>query len=137
MVEFLHVAYEPGVTEAELKPLVHKVPFALEVPTVLEASSVPDTLPTDVPDRLYTIVPGHKALVLVYHTGGNDFWDIEETDWGGAPIFQGRSFTHVIDGRTFQLQNIDVQTSLIHSRRGYDDETGVGTPGPKFFNLLK
>jgi hypothetical protein len=40
-------------------------------------------------------------------------------------------------GRTFQLQDIDVQTSLIHSRRGYDDETGLGTPGPKFFNLLK
>jgi hypothetical protein len=35
------------------------------------------------------------------------------------------------------LQSVDVQSSLIHSRRGYDDETGVGTPnGPLFFLVL-
>ncbi len=58
-----------------------------------------------------------------------------------APVYQVRANfvnkENASDGRTFQLQNIDVQTSLIHSRRGYDDETGVGSPGPKFFNLLK
>jgi hypothetical protein len=58
-----------------------------------------------------------------------------------APVYQVRSnfvnTENAKDGRTFQLQNIDVQSSLIHSVRGYDDETGVGTPGPKFFNLLK
>ena len=38
------------------------------------------------------------------------------------------------DGKAFLLQTIDVQTSTIHSKRGYDDETGVGTPGPAFFS---
>jgi subtilase family serine protease len=39
-------------------------------------------------------------------------------------------------GRSYQLQTIDVQTSLIHSRRGFDDETGVGTPGARFFSAV-
>jgi subtilase family serine protease len=58
-----------------------------------------------------------------------------------APFYQVRSnfvnTENANDGRTYQLQNIDVQTSLIHSRPGYDDETGVGTPGSRFFNLLR
>jgi len=37
------------------------------------------------------------------------------------------------DGKTYQLQTVDVQTTTIHSTRGYDAETGVGTPGPGFF----
>jgi subtilase family serine protease len=36
-------------------------------------------------------------------------------------------------GRTYQLQWIDVQSTTIHSTRGYDAETGVGVPGPAFF----
>ncbi len=57
------------------------------------------------------------------------------------PVYQVRTnfvnTENASGGLAFQLQNIDVQTSLIHSVRGYDDETGLGTPGPKFFNLLK
>jgi hypothetical protein len=30
-----------------------------------------------------------------------------------------------------------VQTSTIHSKKGYDDETGVGTPGPWFFAAVR
>jgi len=40
-------------------------------------------------------------------------------------------------GRAYLLQTIDVQTSTIHSRRGYDDETGVGTPGARFFSAVR
>ena len=36
-------------------------------------------------------------------------------------------------GTSTVLQWIDVQTTTIHSTRGYDAETGVGSPGPKFF----
>ncbi|MCW2782200.1 MAG: serine protease [Marmoricola sp.] len=40
-------------------------------------------------------------------------------------------------GLAFVLQTIDIQTSTLHSTRGYDDETGVGSPnGPTFFNKL-
>ena len=83
------VVYQPSATAPLLQALAPRAGFRLELPTVLAAESVPDTLPGDVPDRLYTLVPGHKAVVLVYHTPDNDFWDIEETDWGGAPILRG------------------------------------------------
>jgi subtilase family serine protease len=44
------------------------------------------------------------------------------------------NFLNAAQGKMFRLQTIDVQTSTLHSRRGYDAETGVGTPhGPAFF----
>jgi subtilase family serine protease len=58
-----------------------------------------------------------------------------------SPVQQVRSnYVNGIDasgGRSYQLQTIDVQTSLIHSRKGYDDETGVGTPGARFFSAIR
>jgi len=54
------------------------------------------------------------------------------------PVAQVRTdfvnFLNAAEGKMFRLQTIDVQTSTLHSIRGYDDETGVGTPrGPWFF----
>jgi hypothetical protein len=44
------------------------------------------------------------------------------------------NFLNAAQGKMFRLQTVDVQTSTLHSTRGYDDETGVGTPdGPAFF----
>jgi hypothetical protein len=40
------------------------------------------------------------------------------------------------EGRTYILQQVDVQTSTIHSTPGYDAETGVGSPGPRFFAAM-
>lgn len=58
-----------------------------------------------------------------------------------SPVAQVRTnYTNSVDasgGKTFLLQTIDVQTSTLHSVRGYDDESGVGTPnGPAFFQAL-
>jgi subtilase family serine protease len=39
-------------------------------------------------------------------------------------------------GLQYLLQTVDAQTSTIHSRPGYDDETGVGSPGGRFFAAL-
>jgi subtilase family serine protease len=55
-----------------------------------------------------------------------------------SPVTQVRTdftnFLNAAQGKLFRLQTIDVQTSTLHSTRGYDDETGVGTPrGPAFF----
>jgi subtilase family serine protease len=55
-----------------------------------------------------------------------------------SPLAQVRTnYTNSIDntqGKSYLLQTIDVQSTTIHSKRGYDDETGVGTPGgPLFF----
>jgi hypothetical protein len=54
------------------------------------------------------------------------------------PIAQVRTeYTNSVDpsgGYTFRLQTVDVQSTTIHSIKGYDDETGVGSPnGLGFF----
>jgi hypothetical protein len=72
---------------------------------VLERSSYPDTLPGDKPVRMYWIdgQGKHKAVRLVFHTGGNEFWGIEETDFQGAPALADRSFHRSIGGRVMDL----------------------------------
>ena len=104
------VTREPAVVRFEsalglqlLQPLERKVPFRLEVPTVLESSSYPDTCCGDVPVRLYSIVKGKKAVRLVFKTAGNEYWGVEETNWLGAPVLGDRSFSHDLGGREFQL----------------------------------
>jgi subtilase family serine protease len=54
------------------------------------------------------------------------------------PVAQVRTnYANSVDGsegKTYELGTIDVQSSTLHSTKGYDDETGVGTPnGPLFF----
>jgi subtilase family serine protease len=44
------------------------------------------------------------------------------------------NFLDASQGYLFRLRTTDVQSSTLHDTRGYDDETGVGTPnGPAFF----
>lgn len=58
-----------------------------------------------------------------------------------APVAQVRTnLVNGVDnskGKAFLLQTVDVQTSTLHDTRGYDNETGVGSPnGPLFFAAL-
>ncbi len=55
-----------------------------------------------------------------------------------SPVAQVRTnYANNLDnsqGKTYELGTIDVQSSTLHDTKGYDDETGVGTPdGPAFF----
>jgi subtilase family serine protease len=55
-----------------------------------------------------------------------------------SPVAQVRTdYANFLDssaGYLYRLQTIDVQSSTLHDTKGYDDETGVGTPdGPAFF----
>jgi subtilase family serine protease len=55
-----------------------------------------------------------------------------------SPVAQVRTnYANSLDnsqGKTYELGTIDVQSSTLHDTKGYDDETGVGTPdGPAFF----
>jgi subtilase family serine protease len=55
-----------------------------------------------------------------------------------SPVSQVRTdYVNLLDnsqGLLFKLQTIDVQSTTLHDTKGYDDETGVGTPdGPAFF----
>ena len=98
------VRLDPLIGRQLLAPFIHRVPFRLETPTVLERSSGPDTAPGDDPAVLYTITKGHKAVRLVFRTGsGDEFWGIEETDWSGAPVLAERHFQHALGAREFQL----------------------------------
>jgi subtilase family serine protease len=53
-------------------------------------------------------------------------------------IYEARAnYVNSVDasaGRAYILRQVDVQTSTIHTLPGYDAETGVGSPGEKFFS---
>jgi hypothetical protein len=100
-----YVRFDSSTGLGLLRPYLHKAPFKLEVPTVLERSSSPDNQYGDVASRLYWIDKKHndKAIRLVFKTGANEYWGIEETNMPNPPILADRSFHHVIQGRTFNL----------------------------------
>ena len=102
-----------------LRPYVSKVKFKLLVPSVLERNSYPDTLPGDDPSRYYWIDHrgGHKAVRLVFRTGGGEFWGVEETDWNGAPALADKSFRHDLGGREFDLYYSGSKLHMVVLRR--------------------
>ena len=112
------VRFDRGPGDELLKPLVSKVPFRLEVPTILERNSTPDTLPGDKPVRRYWIEGHHKAVRLVFRTGGGEFWGIEETDWTDAPVLADRSFQHDLGGREFSLYYTGPHLHMVVLRNG-------------------
>jgi LCP family protein required for cell wall assembly len=97
------VRYDPSQALRLLAPLRPKIPFTLEVPTVLEGNSYPDTLPGDKAVRYYFIQGRHKAVRLVFRTGAGEFWGVQETDWADAPVLADKSFRHDLNGREFDL----------------------------------
>jgi LCP family protein required for cell wall assembly len=97
------VRYDPSQAVNLLKPIESKAPFSLEVPTVLEQNSYPDTDGGDIPMRYYTIEGKNKAVRLTFRTGGGQFWGVEETNWTTAPILGDKSFRHDLGGREFEL----------------------------------
>jgi LCP family protein required for cell wall assembly len=92
------VAVEPQVTEQTARDAQRRLPFRVELPTVLERNSVPDAFE---PAHIYRISGSHSALRLVFRTG-LDYWGIEETDWTGTPALAGGT-ARTIGGRTFEL----------------------------------
>ncbi len=98
-----NVRFDAGQATPLLQPLVKRVKFKLLVPAVLERNSYPDTLPGDKPVRYYFIQGHHKAVRLVFRTGGGQFWGVQETDWNGAPALTDKSFRHDLGGREFDL----------------------------------
>jgi LCP family protein required for cell wall assembly len=112
------VRFDRGPGDGLLKSLVSKVAFRLEVPTILERNSFPDTLPGDTPVRRYYIEGRHQAVRLVFRTGGNEFWGIEETDWADAPVLADRSFQHNLGGREFSLYYTGPHLHMVVLRAG-------------------
>jgi LCP family protein required for cell wall assembly len=115
-----YVRFDRGPGDELLRPLASKVPFRLQVPTVLERSSNPDTLPSDKPVRLYWIDGRgkHKAVRLIFRSGTNEFWGIEETNWRDAPVLADRSFQHNLGGREFSLYYSGSHLHMVVLRSG-------------------
>ena len=83
-----------------LRAASQRVPFPLDGPDGPRASSVPDTTRGDTPSRIYWIDEGHKAVRLVFRTGGSgEYWGIEQTNWTDAPVLADQSFTPRLGGR--------------------------------------
>jgi LCP family protein required for cell wall assembly len=98
------VVFDRSASEGYVAEAQKKVPFPLMVPTEIESSSSPDSQSGDVPVRVYDINGKQKAVVLVYRRSGvNEYWDVEETAWQGAPVLAERSFHRIIGGRSFSL----------------------------------
>jgi LCP family protein required for cell wall assembly len=95
-----------GSSATLLRPLARKLAYPVMVPTILERSSYADTQPGDKAVRVYWMDPyhrQHKGLRLVFKTGGNEYWGVQETDWTDAPVLRDKSFRHDLGGREFDL----------------------------------
>jgi LCP family protein required for cell wall assembly len=98
-----------------VRSLRKQVPFRLAAPALLDENSRFDTT---VPTRCYEITKGHKACRLIFKSaldlGG--YWGIEETDWTGAPILSGPSYTRKLNGRTydFYLSGSHIHMVVLH-----------------------
>jgi LCP family protein required for cell wall assembly len=99
------VRYDASSATELLRPMRAKVDFPLYSPTVLERNSYPDTQSGDKPVRRYWIDGrgNHKAVRLVFRTGANEYWGVEETDWSDAPTLSDRSFKHAVGGREMEF----------------------------------
>ena len=117
--QLANVRFDAGTAEL-LRPYVKKVPFKLMVPTVVERSSSPDTLPGDKPLAYYWMddTRKHKGIRLVFHNGGNEFWGVQETDFTGAPALADRSFHHILGGRAFDFYYSGPHLHMVVLRQG-------------------
>jgi LCP family protein required for cell wall assembly len=94
------VLYDPSATLSLLQQARSKVAFPLMVPAMVERNSIPDP---EEPIRTYIVQGNHKAVRLIFRTGGNEYWGIEETDWNSAPILSGPNYSRRLGGRHFDL----------------------------------
>jgi LCP family protein required for cell wall assembly len=91
-----------------------KVGFNLQIPTVLERSSVLDS---EVPYRVYKIGKS-KAVRFTFRMGSNEYWGIQETDWNDAPVLDGRNFSQAIKGRQYDLYYSGPHLHMVVLRAG-------------------
>jgi LCP family protein required for cell wall assembly len=97
--------YEPPAVAADtaaesyVRAARRKVDFDLLLPTVREETS---SLDSTEPARAYRI-GDHDAFRLVYRTGADEHWGIQQVGWEDPPILDGPSVTQTINGREYSL----------------------------------
>jgi LCP family protein required for cell wall assembly len=106
--------------KSEILPAVRraaawKVGFPLQIPTVIERSSVLDS---EVPYRVYKIDDDSKTVRFTFRTGSNEYWGIQETDWDDAPALEDKNFSAVIKGRQYDLYYSGPHLHMVVLRAG-------------------
>jgi LCP family protein required for cell wall assembly len=91
--------------------------FPLQIPTVIERSSVLDS---EVPYRVYKIDDDKKTVRFTFRTGGdaNEYWGIQETNWDDAPALEDKNFSEVIKGRQYDLYYSGPNLHMVVLRAG-------------------
>ena len=92
-----------------------KVGFPLQIPTVIERSSVLDN---DVPFRVYKVDDDKKTVRFTFRSGANDYWGIQQTDWDDAPALEDKNFSEVIKGRQYDLYYSGPNLHMVVLRAG-------------------
>ena len=92
-----------------------KVGFPLQIPTVIERSSVIDT---EVPYRVYPIDDDSKTVRFTFRTGSNEYWGIQETNWADAPALEGKNFGARIKRRQYDLYYSGPNLHMVVLRAG-------------------
>ncbi len=93
---------DPTETRSTLFKLRKRLPFRLEVPTLLERSSYLDSGSGETPWRVY-VLGGQPTVRLTYRMGSSEYWGIQMTRWAGAPALADKSLTQRVGGRIFDL----------------------------------
>ena len=94
------VTANAAMTRSALMSVRRRMKFRLQVPRLIERSSVLDS---ESPIRVHTIKRGHNAVRLTFRTSANEYWGIEQTDWTEAPVLADASFLQRIRGREYSL----------------------------------
>ena len=97
-----NIRVDPNESRATLAKYKRRMPFRLQLPTVLERGSYLDTCCGDTPARAYAL-GGRPTVRLTYKTGTNEYWGIQETDWLGAPVLLDKSLTQWVGRRRYDL----------------------------------
>jgi LCP family protein required for cell wall assembly len=98
--ETASVSTNPDLTLPLLRDARKRVRFPLMVPTVVERSSFLDRA---MPMRVYKLAGGRQAVRLVFTNGASEYWGIEMTTWGDAPILQGPNTIVRVGKRRYEL----------------------------------
>jgi LCP family protein required for cell wall assembly len=91
-----------------------KVGFPLQIPTVIERSSVIDS---EVPYRVYKL-DDRKTVRFTFRTGSNEYWGIQETDWDDAPALEGKNLSETIQGRQYDFYYSGPHLHMVVLRAG-------------------
>jgi hypothetical protein len=108
------VVKSPESTIQLLRAVRKRLPFRLQVPTVLERTSFPER---QMPLRVYKLA-GHKAARLTFSTGASEYWGVQMTDWNDAPILSEPNTAVTLGGRRYELHYSGPKLRMVVLRDG-------------------